>query len=392
MAAADTLHRPLRMHHLTFLDEGEEVTVGRPDIDSYIHLPPDGAALLRRLSQGSTPAEVAEWYHAEYGETVDMADFLEAITDLGFVAAEGEEVAAAPRVKWQGLARVLFSKPAFAVYGLLIAGAVAATVMDPTLAPSYRNSFFHPSLLVVSLTLFIGQFPFLILHEGAHALSGRRLGLNSSLRFSRRLYFIVLETAMDGLVSVPRAKRFLPILAGAITDLVVTAVLTLTAAATTGIVRGICLAFALTTLMRLLWQCYFFLRTDLYYLVVTVLGCTNLHAVSRNLLHRRLAKLLRLKTPPTTPGAEADYKAARWYSWLLVVGYAAMLVSVITVVIPSTVYVVVEVFDRIDAGASAGMIADSIVVAVLILSQFVIAGALALRERLRNTTTLENPS
>ncbi|MEV0647297.1 hypothetical protein AB0I28_18715 [Phytomonospora sp. NPDC050363] len=381
MVATDTLNRPLRMHRLTFLDEGEEVTVGRPDADTYIHLPADGAALLRRLSEGDTPAAAAEWYAAEYGETVDMTDFIEAITELGFVAAEGEELAEAEPVGLQRLARALFSPPAFVVYGLLVAGAVVATVMRPELMPDYRHSFFTESLLIVSLSLFIGQFPFLLMHEGAHALAGRRLGLNSKLRISRRLYFIVLETSMDGLVTVPRKKRFLPILAGAITDLVVTAVLTLVAAFTSGLIAAICLAFALTTLLRLLWQCYFFLRTDLYYLVVTVLGCTNLHAVARNLLRQRFARLLRLRVPPTAPGSAADHKTARWYSWLLLVGYAAMLFSVVTIVIPSVVYVVVEVVDRIAEKAPAGLIVDSVVVAVLILSQFVVAGYLSLRER-----------
>jgi len=381
MAATGTLHRPLRMHRLTFLDEGEEVTVGRPDADTYVHLPADGAALLRRLSEGDTPAAAAEWYAAEYGETVDMADFIEAITDLGFVADEQEEIAEAAPVRLRRLARVLFSPPALVCYGLLILAAGVAVVLRPELAPDYRHSFFTESLLVVSLSLFIGQFPFLLLHEGAHALAGRRLGLNSRLRISRRLYFIVLETAMDGLVTVPRRKRILPILAGALTDLVVTSVLILVAAATSGIVASICLAFALTTLLRLLWQCYFFLRTDLYYLAVTVLGCTNLHAVARNLLRQRFARLLRLRVPPTAPGSAADHKAARWYSWLLLVGYAAMVFSLVTVVVPSLIYVVVEVFDRIAEKAPAGLIADSVVVAVLIFSQFIVAGFLSLRER-----------
>ncbi|HEY0808196.1 MAG TPA: hypothetical protein VGD84_24225 [Pseudonocardiaceae bacterium] len=37
MTASFDLDRPLRLHPLTFLEEGEEVTVGRADIDSYRH-------------------------------------------------------------------------------------------------------------------------------------------------------------------------------------------------------------------------------------------------------------------------------------------------------------------------------------------------------------------
>ena len=383
MAVTDVLNRPLRIHHLTFLDNGDEVTVGRLDIDEYVHLPADGAALLRRLSEGETPARAADWYAAEYGETVDMADFIDAITELGFVAGEAEPVAEAAPVRWQRLGKAVFSIPAMAVYASILVAAVVVCVRRPELLPYYRHSFFSTSLVAVTVGLFLGQFPLILLHESAHALAGRRLGLPTRLRISRRMFYVVMETALNGLVTVPRSKRFLPIIAGAATDLLVAASLTLVAAFTGGLVSAICLAFALTTLMRLLWQCYFFLRTDLYYLVVTILGCTNLHAVSRNLLHRRIARLLRLKAPPETPGSAVDHRAARWYSWLLLVGYLAMAFSVITVAVPSTAYVVIQVVQRIAGHAPFPMILDSTVVAVLILSQFFLAGYLSLRERRR---------
>jgi hypothetical protein len=56
------LDQPLRLHPLTYLEEGDEVTVGRADINSFGLFPPDGADLLRRLEAGSTPNEAAQWY------------------------------------------------------------------------------------------------------------------------------------------------------------------------------------------------------------------------------------------------------------------------------------------------------------------------------------------
>jgi hypothetical protein len=63
----DPPDRPLRFHPLTFLDDGEDTVVGRPDVDSYVVLPADGAALLRRLYGGTAPADAALWYAQQYG-------------------------------------------------------------------------------------------------------------------------------------------------------------------------------------------------------------------------------------------------------------------------------------------------------------------------------------
>ena len=99
---------PLRLHPLTFLEDGDEVTVGRADIDSYGLFPPDGAALVRRLEEGATPAEAAAWYQEEYGEPVDIEEFLDVLGDLDLLLNDGEDAATVAPVRWQGLGRALF--------------------------------------------------------------------------------------------------------------------------------------------------------------------------------------------------------------------------------------------------------------------------------------------
>jgi len=86
-------------------------------------------------------------------------------------------------------------------------------VRHPQLAPSYRNMFFTNYLVAVELVAFLGQVPLLLLHEAAHTLAGRRLGLPTRLAVGRRLYYVVFLTTMDSLVSVPRRSRYLPMLA-----------------------------------------------------------------------------------------------------------------------------------------------------------------------------------
>ena len=45
---------------------------------------------------------------------------------------------------------------------------------------------------------------------------------------------------------------------------------------------------AFGVVMRLAWQFYFFLRTDLFFLATTVLGCNDLQGASRQYLSNRV--------------------------------------------------------------------------------------------------------
>src|SRR4051812_32966731 len=80
----------VRLHYLTFVDEGDEVLVGRPDTEAYAVLPADGAQLLRRLRDHSVPEAVA-WYEQAYQETPDIESFLEDLRDLGFIREAGAD-------------------------------------------------------------------------------------------------------------------------------------------------------------------------------------------------------------------------------------------------------------------------------------------------------------
>src|SRR2546423_3417397 len=118
----------VRLHHLTFVDEGDEVLVGRPDTEAYAVLPADGAQLLRRLRDHTVPEAVA-WYEQAYQETPDIESFLADLRDLGFIREAGTDGGpggdagfddaasltpdpAPPPVPLRRLAQALFSVPA----------------------------------------------------------------------------------------------------------------------------------------------------------------------------------------------------------------------------------------------------------------------------------------
>jgi hypothetical protein len=388
MTTLQDLDRPLRLHPLTYLEEGDEVTAGRADTSSFGLFPADGAALLRYLEAGNSPNQAARWYSRQYGEHVDIGEFLEVLDELDLILKDGETVAEPVRVRWRRLGSALFSPAAWACYALLVGAAIVAMVAHPYLLPSYHNLFFvHSSLVILMLGILLGQVPLVLLHETFHALAGRRLGLNSTLRIGRRFYYIVFVTSLDGLVSVPRRQRYLPMLAGMLLDLLAIAGLTLaaaglhSAAGAGAFVYRLLLSMAFGVVLRFAWQFYFFLRTDLYYLATTVLGCNDLQATARQMLGNRVWRLLGRPDRLADESAwhPRDASVARWYCWLMVAGYALVSVMLVTTAFPVGIRLTELAVHELTSTSSPLRMADVIAFLVLNFWEPALAAALAIR-------------
>jgi hypothetical protein len=380
----------LEFHPLTFVEERDGIMVGRSDTESYAVLPADGAALLHRLHDGMPLSDAADWYRAAFDESIDMADFVATLHDLGFVKVDGEEPVESPRIRFQALGRAAFSPVAWFCYAGLAGCCIFAMAAHPQLRPQVQNVFFSPSLIVVQVVLALVQLPALLWHEWFHVLAARRLGLPSRLGIGRRLYFFVFETELNGLLGVPRAQRYLPFLAGMLADVILFSGLTLAAAAdlSDGLawVGRLALAIAFTVLVRLAWQFYVFLRTDLYYVFTTALGCTDLHGVTSAYLRERFGWLPGVHPPTedTATWSPRDRRVAPWFALLTVGGVGFLLVTAVFVIVPVVVEFATRLGTALAHGAAGGpRFWDSAVFLLMVVLEFVVLPLIAGRGRNR---------
>ncbi|SHM07729.1 PqqD family protein [Actinacidiphila paucisporea] len=328
----------LAVHQLSFVPEGDDVLVGRVETGSYAVFPADGAELLRQLAAGLPLEQAARWYEEAFDEPVDVEDFVDTLQELGFLKEHGgdepsAEPAAPAPVRHQALGRALFGTPAWILYALSFTAWAVVCVRHPDLLPHPSQIFFVKSLLIVQAVITFGQIPLILAHEGYHVLAGRRLGLPSSLRLSNRLTYIVAETQLNGLMSVPRRRRYLPFLSGMVCDAVVFALLGLAAqlarqpGGDLSVTSRVCLALAFTVALRFAWQFQLYLRTDLFYVLATAMKCHDLHDASKAVMRNRLWRLLRMphRTVDLSRWTDRDRKVGGYYGPFLVIGVCAFI-------------------------------------------------------------------
>ncbi|MDQ2958682.1 MAG: PqqD family protein [Actinomycetota bacterium] len=376
-------------HRLSFVPEGEDVVVGRVDTGSYAVLPADGAELLQRLSEGMAPQQAADWFEANYDEAVDIDDFLESLADLGFVRSvdDAQPINSAPRLQWLG--RLVFSRLAWLVYLAIGVSWLAILASHRDIRPAPSQLFFSDSLLAMQLVIIASQFPTVCLHEGFHVLAGQRLGLASKLSISNRFSFIVVETQSNGLLSLPRRRRYLPFLAGMLADIIVLACLGIAAELTRSpggalsLGGRICLAVGFTVVSRLLWQFLLYLRTDLYYVIATALNCHDLHEASKAILKNRfwraIGKTERLWDE--SQWTQRDLKVGRWYGYFLVLGFATAATMTCFISIPVLTIYLRRLVHALSSGTGNGLFWDSAFSLFWTFVQFCVPAYLARRKR-----------
>ncbi|PWK08365.1 hypothetical protein [Tumebacillus permanentifrigoris] len=359
--------RKVYLHDLTYLPEEEGVSIGRYGTDTFAVFPEDGAELLKRLAEGMTIGDATRWYRETYHEDLDMDDFLDTLRELEYLREDeaGAETtdASSAKLRGQTLGRWMFSPPAFVLYAGLFAASLVLMYTYPELRPHRNHIFFTEYATVVILGLFLGQFPGILFHESMHILAGRRLGLPTKMSVGRRMYILVFQASMPGIHGLPRRQRYLPFLAGMMGDVIWFSLLVLTAGLTivfTGelnLFAKFCVALSFTTILRFVWQFYFHLQTDIYYVIVTVLGCVNLQQTTREYLKNFWWRLIGASHKAVDPSnwAERDAQVARWYGPLYAIGYSLMILLLIFVMLPVAYRFLSGVFWNLLYGTSVHM-------------------------------------
>ncbi|MFD7868632.1 hypothetical protein [Streptomyces sp. NPDC059783] len=395
----------VRLRPLSVVPEGEdEVLVGDPEAGRFVAIPKVGGVVVEALTRGATIAEAAAEAEEFAGQPVDVPSFVGVLRELGFLD-EGQEstpVRSAPVQggRWldgvrQEVARPFFGPVGWSCYAACAVFALAVFVFRPALFPDpATDAFVVDDIGLGSLILVPLATAATAVHELGHWFAARALGLGARFGMDRRMGFLlVFETDLTQLWTVPRRKRYGPLLAGLALDAVLLAVPlaarllidTGTWAAPDGL-DTVLATWIYVKLTAMLWQCMVFLRTDLYAVLVNALGCRNLWQVTTLMLRRSAGRLDAAGAAELADAHPVDVRAGRWFRWVRLSGAVLTLVWAALFLAPFAWEVLRWAVGRLGTGPATGPFWWALLCTAVCLTPFVLPAALAVRERVRRLT------
>lgn len=289
---------------LSVQQDGDLCVVGNADLGEFYQLPEVGVQILRLLESGETVERIKPRLWAA---DLDIAGFVDQMAAIGFIYPKSQWEIAQRQLQASAqvlprtfnvdprIARVLFSLPMLACYATVLLFAIIDAIYNPALRINLGALYTEKNrtlLLVVILGLSLVQT---VLHELGHMLAAARRGIKSRYSIGNRLWTIVAEFDLTGILTLPKTQRYLPMLAGLMVDSLSVSALT--------ILLGIMLRhgagpfaiqvvqiLVLETIISMAWQFNVFVKTDIYFVLCNYFSYPDLDRDARfylrHLLHR----------------------------------------------------------------------------------------------------------
>jgi hypothetical protein len=308
-------------------DEGRPPLLGSEQSRRVMEVDDETIQVLESFSQPRRLRDVERAVLERTGQEYDMVEFATHLYARGFLRSIDGVVLTSERSA-KDRHRLLYSVPPAALAWIrhpLTLLAVFALVdlwifslaHTPDALPRAHDIFaFHrPSL--IALSTLIGFVLFGYVHELAHFFTARSYGVDARISVSHRFYLLVLETDVTKAWMIRPAKRLHIFLAGIMLNLTIAS---LAGLGVWSVYQGFLspawepwLRFVIAlNVIPLAFQLMFFARTDLYYVILTLLGERNLAFDSRRYLRLRLWHALRgllRKGPPRRDCPECSARA-----------------------------------------------------------------------------------
>jgi hypothetical protein len=382
---------------LVIARDRDECVLGRPDLSIYVAVPEPGAVLVEALRAGDTLAAATARASEVAGADVDGQDFLDGLAAAGLLDTAGQvgTPARTRQIRWiEGVSpRVagrLFGPVGWTCYGVAAAFAVGVLLVRPDLRPSFEQDWWLPDPVLSVLLLVPIWLAASAIHEAWHWLAGRAVGVPAVFRISYLGAFLVVETDLTQIVTVPRRRRYGPFLAGMAIDSVWLALaLALRLADRAGVLAlpdllgRLLAALVLLLSYGIVWQfAAVFLRSDMYAVLANTLHCNDLYRATWLTTKDRLWRLTDVERAEFDAIGDHDRAVARWFGVVYLAGLLVVGWTVLDLVVSFVIGMLIWIQGTL-AGADLGSATfwESVAAAVVIVGQAVAPALLAVRER-----------
>ena len=387
--------------HELFRGEEEDglILVGRQDIGSYVSLPVEAVEVIDLLDSGKLVGEVKRILEEKYGEEAEIEEFIQDMIDNEMVkSVNAYEIPTTSQVQkglFSGITQEhvhwMFSRPAWVIYAATAAACLLLFALYPQYIPRPQDFFWHQWYsIAVGLMFFLGWI-LVAIHELAHLFAAKAVGTEGSFSLSNRLIFVVAQTNLPNIWTVPREKRYIVYFAGMAWDSVMVLIcLLLLLFHDLDIMMlpelgySFVKALIFIKVWSIIWQFRFNMQTDIYYAVANYFKCRSLlndaQANVKNFLSRFIP---RFEKTDFTETPQTELRAIKWYTPLYVIGTVVTLATYLMRNLPLIFLQIMRALDGLMTGYAANqpLFIDAIVLIILSFFNFGLLGFLILRPR-----------
>ncbi|WP_026907231.1 hypothetical protein [Paucisalibacillus globulus] len=343
-----TLDSRLNLYYLQIRPDKKHFIVEDSASGEFYEMPKICIDAIELIKKGKNLGEIEVLLKEEYlEEEVEIISFAEQLVEFGLVKEiDGERVTVTKQSRTSNgfnwispkLAKIFFNKITNKFYIILFFINVLLIILNPTLLPNYKDVFLFDSMMFNMLMYMSISLVLILIHEFGHILAIRSYNLPAKLDIGNRLFLVVFEADLTSAWKLPSKQRNPLYFAGMSFEQVIifiSFILTLYFAEGNSLITGILGIVIFDIFIKTLYQFFFYMKTDMYYVIENITGHYNLMENGKQYLRKWLPFL---KKDSTTQAYQNELLGIRIYSTFYIIGILTTFVLIGIYVLPQAIF------------------------------------------------------
>lgn len=263
---------------------------------------------INLMNQGAILVDIERDLKEKFkNEEVDLLDFAEQLLELKLIESIDDikvEKQQNPKEQFGFLwisprvGKFFFNRFTLPLYTAIFILNIVIFIMHPSLFPHHQDIFVFDIMVVNVFFWMAFSFLFVLIHELGHVVAMRAKNLPTKLEVSHRMFFVVLQTDMSSVWKLTPKDRNVLYLGGLCFDsvlLFISMIFQLIIPVDHWFIQGLMHLAVFDIVLRMLFQCCIYMKTDLYFVFENVSGCYNLMENAKQTIRQRFS-FLKLKS------------------------------------------------------------------------------------------------
>jgi putative peptide zinc metalloprotease protein len=361
-----TLKSKIKLHPIIVKRDKKNYIVEDLTTGEFFEMPKICVIAIEKINAGFSLDEIEGNLKIQFpDEEVSLLDFTEQLLSLEMIEEIDGRVVEMNEKRQEKLGltfispkigKLFFNSKMKLTYIILFLLNISLLIIKPSLFPHFKDVFiFDVMFQNIILWIVIGGILVLI-HELGHILAIRAHDLPTKLEVGHRLFFIVLETDLSLGWKLSSKERIFVYYAGMCFDNVVLfiALIAQILFPNAPVIWNSIMAFiVLDVIIRLIYQCCVYMKTDLYYVLENLTGCHNLMENTKDFIFKRKEALNVFA---------GEIRTIKIYSVFYFLGLALSFLLFVCYYIPQLAYTVIKVAPGLKSSIHSVEFLDSVIV------------------------------